>query len=119
MKTFLAVYLGTANSPQRKEWDSLSEGERKAREEAGMKAWMAWGGKYSAAVVEHGGPLGKTKHISARGIADVTNNLAGYTVVKAESHEAAARMFEKHPHFSIFPGESVEIMEILPIPGQP
>jgi hypothetical protein len=28
-------------------------------------------------------------------------------------------MFEKHPHFSIFPGDSVEIMEVLPIPGQP
>jgi hypothetical protein len=26
-------------------------------------------------------------------------------------------MFEDHPHFSIFPGESVEIMPVLPIPG--
>jgi hypothetical protein len=118
MKTFLAVYLGTPTSPQRKEWDGLSEAERKTREEAGMKAWMEWGTKHGAAVVVNGGPLGKTKHISPRGIADVKNNMTGYTVVKAESHEAAARMFEKHPHFSIFPGESVEIMEVLPIPGQ-
>ncbi|MBY0280468.1 hypothetical protein K2Z84_34470 [Candidatus Binatia bacterium] len=28
-----------------------------------------------------------------------------------------ARMFERHPHFAIFPGEAVEIMEVLPIPG--
>jgi hypothetical protein len=28
-------------------------------------------------------------------------------------------MFENHPHFTIFPGDSVEIMECLPIPGQP
>jgi hypothetical protein len=27
-------------------------------------------------------------------------------------------MFENHPHFTIFPGDSVEIMECLPIPGQ-
>jgi len=34
-----------------------------------------------------------------------------------ESHAAAARLFENHPHFAIFPGESVEIMPILPIPA--
>jgi len=26
-------------------------------------------------------------------------------------------MFVGHPHFTIFPGEAVEIMECLPIPG--
>jgi hypothetical protein len=26
---------------------------------------------------------------------------------------------EWHPHFTIFPGDSVEIMECLPMPGQP
>lgn len=40
-----------------------------------------------------------------------------YMVVRADSHEAAAKLFERHPHFTIFPGESVEIMPVLPIPG--
>jgi hypothetical protein len=31
--------------------------------------------------------------------------------------EAAAKPFEKHPHFTIFLGESVEVMPVLPIPG--
>jgi hypothetical protein len=44
--------------------------------------------------------------------------MAAYVVVQAESHDAAARMFINHPHFAIFPGDSVEIMECLPIPGQ-
>lgn len=118
MKTFLAVYLGSQNSAQHKEWLTLSEDERKMREAAGMKAWMAWGAKHGNAIEVNGGPLGKTKHISPRGIADVRNNMTGFTVIKAESHEAAARLFEGHPHFSIFPGEAVEIMEVLPIPGQ-
>ena len=64
-----------------------------------------------------GGPLGRTKKISDRGIEDISNMLSAYTVVRAESHEAAARMFEKHPHFTNFPGDSVEIMPVLPIPG--
>jgi hypothetical protein len=44
--------------------------------------------------------------------------MTGYVIVRAESHEAAAKLFENHPHFSIFPGDSVEIMECLPFPGQ-
>ena len=45
------------------------------------------------------------------------NELGAFTVVRAASHEAAAKMFENHPHFAIFPGERVEIMPVLPIPG--
>jgi hypothetical protein len=67
--------------------------------------------------VQHGCPLGKTKRISETGIADTRNDLAGYTIVQAESHEAAAKLFQDHPHFTMFPGEAVEIMVCLPIPG--
>ena len=70
-------------------------------------------------VVETGGPLGKTKKVSSAGIADISNNLVGYVVVEADDHEAAARMFEGHPHFTIFPGDGVEVMPLLPIPSNP
>jgi hypothetical protein len=46
-------------------------------------------------------------------------NLAGYTIVQAESHEAAAKMFLEHPHVTIFPGDAVELMECLPMPPMP
>ena len=64
-----------------------------------------------------GGPLGKTKKVASSGIADISNELGAFTVVRAASHEAAAKMFENHPHFAIFPGEAVEIMPVLPIPA--
>jgi hypothetical protein len=83
-----------------------------------MAAWMKWGEKHAAAIVYNGGPLGKTKHTGKDGVKDITNQLVGFVIVRAESHEAAARMFEGHPHFAIFPGKGVEIMECLPIPGQ-
>jgi hypothetical protein len=67
---------------------------------------------------DKGGPLGRTKRTSAQEVSDATNSITGYVVVQAESHEAAARLFKNHPHFTIFPGDSVEIMECLPIPGQ-
>lgn len=118
MKKFLAVYTGSVGSESRKRWDALSAAERAERESAGMKAWYEWGAKHQASIVVNGGPLGKTKRAALDGIADIKNNLTGYVMVQAESHEAAARMFENHPHFAIFPGESVEIMECPPIPGQ-
>jgi hypothetical protein len=114
MKKFMAIYLGSPAG--REKWQALSEAERNQRQQAGFEAWMAWGTKYQAAIVEQGGPLGKTKRISASGVADTTNAMSGWTIVQAESHEAAAKMFENHPHFTVFPGESVEIMECLPIP---
>ena len=118
MKKFMAVYTGTTAAHERSGWDQASEAERNARIEKGMKAWYAWGETHKAAIVENGGPLGKTKRTGLNGVTDIKNSLAGYIVVQAESHEAAAKMFEGHPHFAIFPGEAVEIMECLPIPGQ-
>ena len=114
MKTFLAVFTGTPASMAK--WKVLPEKERKEREAAGISAWHAWIEKNKKSIIEVGSPLGKTKNVSASGISDIRNNLTGYTVVQAESHEAAARLFENHPHFTIFPGDGVEVMECLPIP---
>lgn len=114
MKNFLAIYLGSPASMD--EWKKLDEGERKQREAAGMQAWQAWAQKNASAIVDQGGPLGTTKRISKQGIADVRNELGAYTVVQAVSHEAAAKLFVDHPHFTIFPGEAVEVMERLPMP---
>ena len=118
MKRFLAIYMGTAAARSSAEWDKLDASKRQAIQAKGMKAWMEWGAANAAAIVDNGGPLGKTKRASKQGIADIKNSMTGYVIVQAESHAAAAKMFESHPHFTIFPGDSVEIMECLPLPGQ-
>lgn len=115
--TYLAVFLGSKTSPRAKEWFALPEAERKTREKAGMAAWKAWVQKHQGAVAEMGGPLGKTKKVSDRGVEDISNQMGAFVIVRADSHEAAAKMFEKHPHFTSFPGEGVEIMPVLPIPA--
>jgi hypothetical protein len=113
---YLAVFVGSKTGAKQAAWRTLPEAERRARERAGMAAWKAWAEKHSA-VVAAGGPLGKTKRASERGIEDTSNLLAAFNVVRAESHEAAVRLFENHPHFTIFPGDAVEVMPILPVPG--
>ena len=115
--TFIAVFLGNKTSPQMKAWNALSEGDRRAREQQGMAAWKAWVEKHQPSIAAMGGPLGKTKKVDGKGVTDIANEMGAFTVVRAASHEAAAKMFENHPHFEIFPGERVEIMPVLPIPG--
>jgi hypothetical protein len=115
MKKFLAVYTGTPAVMAK--WNVKSEEERARQSAVGIAAWHKWVTDHAASIVEMGSPVGKTKRIAATGIADVTNNLTGYTVVQAETFQAAAELFLDHPHFAIFPGDSVEIMECLPIPG--
>ena len=116
MKNFLAIYIGTPAAFEKSEWSKLDEGKRRAREAEGMQGWMSWGKTHAAAIVDQGSPLGKTKRAAPEGISDIKNVMVGYVIVRAESHAAAAQLFESHPHFSIFPGDSVEIMECLPLP---
>lgn len=114
MKTFLAIYLGTPEGMDA--WNKLPEPARREREATGMRQWQAWAERHQSAIVDMGGPLGKTKEASAAGLKDVRNAMTAYVIVRAETHDQAVRMFEGHPHFTAFPGTSVEVMECLPIP---
>ena len=101
--TFLAVFLGSKTSAKMAAWNALPEAERRAKEQQGMAAWKAWVEKHQAALVAMGGPLGKTKKVDSSGIADISNEMGAFTVVRAGSHEAAAKMFENHPAFCDLP----------------
>lgn len=116
MKKFLAVYLGSMSGDSMKNWMAMDEKTRKEKEQAAMQAWMNWGETYQKQILDQGAPLGKTKKADRSGISDTKNLMTGYTIIEAESHDAAIQMFKNHPHFSLFPGESVEVMEILPMP---
>jgi hemolysin-activating ACP:hemolysin acyltransferase len=115
MKKFLAVYLGSPAAMDK--WAGLSEAAKQDRQKEGIKTWSSWGERNSKMIVDIGAPLGKTKKVSPSGISDSKNQMTAYTLVEAESHEAAAKLFLNHPHFEIFPGDSIEIMECLPLPG--
>lgn len=109
MTKFLALYLGSPN-------EQPAAAPNQETIAAGMAAWGNWMTQHAAVIVDAGGPLGKTKKASKAGVSDTRNNVAGYIVVEAQSHDEAVRLFENHPHFAIFPGDSVEVMECLPIP---
>ncbi|MES2218281.1 MAG: hypothetical protein V4501_07710 [Pseudomonadota bacterium] len=115
MKKFLAIFLGSATDTAMKNWLALDPEIRREKEKSGISAWKNWVNKNDN-IIDGGSPIGKTKRVDASGISDTKNLITGYTIVEAESQEAAAKLFVDHPHFTMFPGESVEVMECLPIP---
>jgi hypothetical protein len=48
------------------------------------------------------------RRVAVHGSADGKNDVMLYSVVQAETHEAASKMFEDHPHLGI-PSASIEI----------
>ena len=56
------------------------------------------------------------KRVTVQGPSDTKNDIMLYAIVEAESHQAAAKTFEGHPHLQI-PQASIEVMEINPMHG--
>ena len=112
MKKFMAIYMASGADFERMMKNSTPEQRNK-----GMEAWMKWMNENKASILEGGAPLGKTKRADTTGISDTKNNIGGYSIVQAETHDAAAKLFGKdHPHLQM-PGAWVEILEIMPLPG--
>lgn len=115
MPRFLAVYTMQPENVAR--FRSQPKSEQNAIDAVGLKQWLDWEARNAASFADRGGMVGKAKRVSKDGIADAVNPLCGYIVVEAESIEAAARLFENHPHFSVFPGDGVDIMPFVTEPA--
>ena len=112
MKKFLVTYL--APSSVIDEWKKTEPEQRKQSEEKMQGEWKKWMSDHAKMFADTGAGVGKTKRVTKQGTADTRNDVMLYGVVEAESHEAAARTFEGHPHLQI-PQSSIEVMEINPL----
>src|SRR5262245_3579642 len=112
MKKFLVLYMA-----QSAQFEEMMKSGIPEQQKKGMEAWMNWMNANKASLVDGCAPLGKTKRVDSKGTADTKNEIGGYSVVQAKSHDAAAEIFGKdHPHLHV-PGAWIEIVEIMPIPG--
>jgi hypothetical protein len=110
MKKFFAVYMAPVSAIEQMMQNTTPDQRKKSMEE-----WMMWMKANAAMFVDQGAPLGKTKRVMDGGITDVKNDITGYSIVQAESHEAAAEIFKGSPHFQI-PGAYVEVLEVVAMP---
>jgi hypothetical protein len=113
MKKFLVLYLVPASVLE--DWSKTDHEKRKVAEEKMRGDWNKWMSDHGKMITDTG-VGGKTKCVSSGGTADTKNDIMLYSFVEAESHEAAAKSFENHPHLQI-PQSSIEVMEIRPMTG--
>ena len=112
MKKFMVLYMAPGVELEKMMKNSTPEQRKK-----GMDAWMKWMNKHKKALVDGGAPLVKTKRVDAKGTSSTKNDVCGYSIVQAQSHDTAAKRFGKdHPHLHV-PGAWIEIVEVMPIPG--
>lgn len=66
-----------------------------------MADWGAWYDRMGSSIVDGGAPFGEAKHLTGDGVDDghIGDTAAtGYTIIEADSLEAAASACEDHPH---------------------
>ena len=77
-----------------------------------MSKWQTWLEDLGDAVVNPGTPLGVLKTVNSNGVTSDTgsNRLTGFTVVKADSMDAALEMVKRCPYLEIGTIEVAEQM---------
>jgi hypothetical protein len=110
---FLVLYLIPASVMV--DWAKTDPAIRQAEEQKMQAAWGKWMAEHAQMIIstEAGG---KTKRVTASGVTDTENDIILCSFVEAESHEAAAKAFEDHPHLQI-PQSSIEVMYVRPMGG--
>lgn len=112
MKQFLVTYHAPAEA-----MEGMNDMTPEQQAE-GMKPWMDWAERCGEGLVTIGAPIGKSERITNTGTVGSNLELCGYSILQAENVEAAKAMLENHPHLQWKDVCSIEIHEILPLPGQ-
>ena len=105
MQKFIALYMIPVAS-----MDEMMKNSTPEQRQAGMDSWKQWAKMHEKDLVDLGVPLGKNKRVTASGVSDVRNEVCGYSLVQAESHDAAAKLFMDNPHLQMS-GAYVEVLE--------
>jgi hypothetical protein len=108
LKKFLVLYLVPADVMAG--WAKTDPATRKPAEEKMQAEWGRWMGAH-AKMITLTEAAGKTKAVTAAGIGDTKNEIILYSIVEAETHDIAAKVFANHPHLTI-PQSSIQVMEV-------
>jgi hypothetical protein len=114
MKNFLVLFQAPASVLA--DWAKTDPAQRKSAEEKMQAEWQRWMKAHERSLADKGAGVGKTKRVTVKGTADAKNDIMFYSIVEAESQDAAAKVFQDHPHLQI-PQASIEVMAISPMSG--
>lgn len=111
LQKFLVLYLVPPDVMA--DWARTDPATRKVAEEKMQGEWQRWMGEH-AKMIALTMPAGKTKAVTAAGVTDIKNEIMMYSLVEADSHDSAVRIFVNHPHLTI-PKSWIEVMEVRPL----
>jgi len=100
MAKFLFAYRGGAGMAQ-----------TPAERDKSMAAWGAWFGTLGAAIVDPGAPFGASTSVEKKGTGAAASALGGYSVVTADSLDAAAKLATGCP--IVGEGGSVDVYDCI------
>src|SRR4051794_36906052 len=77
-----------------------------------MGAWMGWAGKVGDGMVDFGTPLAGGARVTADGtVSPSERQVVGYTILEADSMDAALALAKEHPHLQMPGGCEIEVHE--------
>jgi len=101
MPKYVIAYLGGKQMPNPQDWA------------AHMARWKAWVDGLGSAMVNPGTPLGQGKLVSSDGVSERgPNALTGFSIVLADSIDAALEIAQRCPFLDIGTIEVAEAMEM-------
>jgi hypothetical protein len=108
MARFMMVYKGEATDMSMMTEDEVS---------AVMAAWGVWIQNVGPALVDVGTPFGPGVSVVDDGSTGAAVSLTGYSIVEADSMNAARAFANNHPFLSEGKGNfAVDVYELMPVP---
>jgi hypothetical protein len=107
MKKFVALYMAPVAG-----LDEMRKNTSPEQMKEWTDGWTKWAKSHENSFVDRGAPAGKNKRVSKDGVRDVRNEVTGYSVVKADSHEEATKIFRDNPMLQM-PGSYIEVLEYV------
>jgi YCII-related domain-containing protein len=81
-----------------------------------MRAWGEWMGRLGPRLADGGAPFGQRAAVADDGTAPAPGDLNGYSIVEADSLDAAKALLDKHPFLAEGKGRfTVEVFELAPM----
>ncbi|HEY7147368.1 MAG TPA: hypothetical protein VH637_24230 [Streptosporangiaceae bacterium] len=107
MSKYLYLYRGPATP-----MDSFTPEESEKQ----MRLWGDWMTRTGPALADAGAPFGARSAVSDDGTSQATSDQNGYSIVEADSLEAARALAGSHPFLAEGKGRfSIEIFELVPM----
>jgi hypothetical protein len=106
---FIAVYMAPVGT-----FDEMMTNATPEQQKQGMDSWMSWSEKHKAMLSDVGNPTGKNMRVTTDGVEAVRDEVCGYSIAQANSHEEAVEIFKDCP-FLETKGTYIDVLEAMPM----